>query len=446
MRRWRHVAAISALEIALATSSAAQSPASRSFDVRHYAVEIEPNLAASTLRGTARIDIEFTDPANRLIVLDIGALVVDFVREAGHVRDFNQADRRLTVDLSPPGRRGQRRTTLEIGYHGAPKFGLQFVPEKTQIYTIFSTSQWMPCVDVPSDRATLDLAVTLPSDLDFVASGRGLSRTTVSSDRVRHRWALEREAPTFTFGFAAGRFRRAASKAGATRLDFLSTELSESELARVFDLTPKMVAFFEERSGVRYPVKGYAQALVHQTVGQEMSGFSVMSDEYAREVLANPRRAGLIAHELAHQWWGVGITCEDWTHFWLNEGFATFMAAAFREAQFGRDVYLEDVEAWRARYARVRSNGADKSLVFPSWNRPTSDDRALVYQKGALALHELRERLGERVFWKGLRDYTRRHFGKSVVTSDFQRSMEKAAGRSLAGFFDEWIHLKGETR
>jgi aminopeptidase N len=125
----------------------------------------------------------------------------------------------------------------------------------------------------------------------------------------------------------------------------------------------------------------------------------------------------------------------------LNEGFVTFLAAAYREERFGREVYLKDIEGMRARYEQVRAAGHDRSLVFPDWDRPSADDRTLVYQKGGFVLHRLRELLGDETFWAGLRRYTRRHFGQSVTTADFQRAMEEESHRNLGPFFAEWVYL-----
>jgi aminopeptidase N len=171
-----------------------------------------------------------------------------------------------------------------------------------------------------------------------------------------------------------------------------------------------------------------------------MSGFSVMSEGYGRSVLDDPGSSALAAHELAHQWWGNMVTCADWTHFWLNEGFATFMAAAYSEHRFGRSAYERALETSRARYENVRAAGHDRSLVFPEWKRPSADDRTLVYHKGAYALHVLRQTLGESLFWSGVRDYTRANFGKSVSTADFQMAMEQVSGRNLSEFFSRWAY------
>jgi aminopeptidase N len=210
----------------------------------------------------------------------------------------------------------------------------------------------------------------------------------------------------------------------------------------VFRGTPAMVGFFEERAGVPYPGESYAQALVATSAGQELAGLAHLSEAYGRAVLTDATATSLIAHELAHQWWGILVTNRDWTHFWLNEGFATFMAAAYKEQAQGRDAYLADVEGWRRRVARIRDAGGEKPLVFPDWNRPTADDRALVYQKGALLLHELRAALGETAFWNAIRDYTREYSGRSVTTADFQRAVERSSGRPLEAFFDRWVYLR----
>lgn len=171
-----------------------------------------------------------------------------------------------------------------------------------------------------------------------------------------------------------------------------------------------------------------------------MAGLSIFSEEYGRAVIADPSAIGLIAHELAHQWWGNMVTNRAFTEFWLNEGFATFMAAAYREQRFGREAYLSDIASMKSRYEQVRARGNDRPLVFPDWNRPTADDRTLVYQKGGYLLYELRELVGDAAFWAGIRRYTTIHFGKSVTTADFRAAMEQASGADLGSFFDRWVY------
>ena len=410
-------------------------PSGISFDVRHYAVDLSLDVAAGTIAGKERIELTLGEPTTSL-VFDSGALIVD---DVDGLR-FEQRARRLIVTLPAEMRAGERRT-LGITYHGAPRTGLTLLAAGAQAYTAFSTSQWMVAVDSPSDRATLDLQVGVPVGWRAAASGREASR----ADRAgvtTYRWRQDREVPSFLFGFVAGRFAEANERRGSVTLNYLGGPFSSDELRRIFRDTPSMMSFFEERAGVPYPGNSYTQALVAKSGGQELAGLSHMSEAYGRAVLADATATSLIAHELAHQWWGSMITNRDWTHFWLNEGFATFMAAAYKERARGRDAYVADVDGWRRRVQKLRDDGRDRRLVFPEWNRPTADDRAVVYQKGALTLHELRELLGDAAFWTAVRAYTKAHAGASVTSPELQRAFEASSGRDLRAFFDEKVHLR----
>ena len=207
-----------------------------------------------------------------------------------------------------------------------------------------------------------------------------------------------------------------------------------------------MLGFFESKAGVKYPGKEYTQILAAGGVQQEMSAFATMNDDYGRGVLKDEREIWLGAHEFSHQWWGNMVTNFDWNHFWLNEGMASFMVAAYKEHRFGRQEYSSEIGKMRARYERVREAGKDKSLVFPDWNNPSREDRSLVYNKGGYVLHLLREEMGDRAFWSGLKEYTRKHWGKSVTTTDFQQAMQMATDKDLSAFFNEWVYLSSNGR
>ncbi len=414
---------------------------SRPFHVINYDARVEPDIAAQTVRGSVRLDIAATTDNQSDIDLDRGSLAVDSVREGDMPQTFTLTDRHLLIPLSRPIHSGETRT-LEIDYHGAPRFGLRFFADRSQAYTVFSTSQWMVCVDAPEDRSTLRLRVIMPPGLRVIASGKEVGRRTLTNGTVEHEWRTDRAVPTYTFGFAAGRFNELVETRNGITLRYLADGFSSAELRRIFRDTAKMIAFFQDRAGIPYKGAAYAQVLVAETIGQEMAGFAIFPESFGRAVLSDETSVALGAHELAHQWWGNMVTCRDFTHFWLNEGFATFMAAAYDERRFGRQRYLQDINAARQRYETVRDAGHDRSLVFPDWNRPTAEDRTLIYRKGAYVLHLLREELGDRAFWDGIRRYTRTYFGESVTTENFQQAMEQSSGRNLAGFFSKWVYLK----
>ena len=418
-------------------------PSGGTFDITHYAVELDLDVDAGTIAGRERIDLTVREPAT-VLVFDGGGLVVDSVAIGGSALPFEQRARRLIV-AAPKSAAAGDVLRLDVSYHGAPRSGLTMSAANAQAYTTFSTSQWMVAVDAPAERATLDLQVTLPAGWQAAGSGRELARRS-EAGRSTVQWRQDRAVPSYTFGFVAGDFMEATARHAGITLRYFGRGFTEPELRAIFRDTPAMAAFFQERAGVPYPGDAYAQALVATSAGQELAGLSHVSDAYGRAVLADGTATSLIAHELAHQWWGNLVTCREWTHFWLNEGFATFMAAAYKEHARGRDAYLADVQGWRRRVEQLRGAGGDKPLVYPDWNRPTADDRALVYQKGALVLHELRELLGDVAFWNAIRAYTREYAGASVTTADFQRAVERSSGRRLDGFFDEWVYLRTALR
>ncbi|MEG3192772.1 M1 family metallopeptidase [Lysobacter sp. D1-1-M9] len=401
-------------------------------DVEHYRARVEPDLATRTVRGV--VSIAFAGDAKEA-VFDAGELEIDSVELKGSPVPFVREGSKLRIALPE---RLTRRSTLQVRYHGAPRFGLEFHPDRNEIYTIFSASQWLVSVDAPSERATLDLELVLPAALVVAATGRPTSRKPAGDGRIAHRWRLTTPAPSFTYGFAAGRYTEARNATAGTRLRFLSTDLRTDELRQVFANTGDMIRFFEHRAGTEFE-GDYTQVLVTRTIGQEAAGLALLSEQYGKTVLADPTAEGLIAHEIAHQWWGVSVTCKDWGHFWLNEGFATFMTAVYLGHRHGASEYVEQVEKWKARWEKLKAAGTDHPLVYSAWSNPSADDRAVVYQKGAYVLHLLRLEMGEDAFWRGIRGYTRANAGRSVDTNDFKAAMTATAGRDLTDFFARWI-------
>lgn len=431
-----------AVFVLLICSFSALAQTNANFDVLHYNAEIEPDFAAKSVKG--RVFIRFAALQNDLdgIEIDVGDLTINAVRDLKGVgQKFTRAEKRLKIALASSLKTGEVRE-IEIAFQGAPRFGIRFFPERLQVYTVFSTSQWMPCVDDPSDRASFHLKLTLPAGVEAVGNGTFVSKDAVAKNKTVFEFQQTAPVPTYVFGFAAGRFRKVEEKVGQLKLQYFAENFTDAELKRIFRDTADMIEFFETRSGVKYEGDVYAQVLAAGGVEQEMSGFTAMRETYGGDVLKDEKDVWLGAHELAHQWWGNMVTNRDWTHFWLNEGIATFMTAAYKEHRFGCEEYMREITASRERYEKVRDAGKDKSLVFPNWKQPTREDRTLVYQKGAYVMHLLREEMGDEAFWKALRFYTREFWGKPVTTAEFQAAMEKSSGKNLAPFFNKWVYLK----
>jgi aminopeptidase N len=432
------------LVVLMSYSSNGQSKKVGAIDVLHYRAQVVPDIDSKTISG--KVVISFTAKADRAttIRLDCGVLTIDSVREGTLSLPF--VERKHQVHISLPATQTGTTREIAVSYHGSPQYGVNFYPEQEQVYTVFSTAQWLVCWDQPSDKATLELELILPSRLKAVANGELMASHPLTGNKTLYRWQQHTPIPTYIFGFAAGPFREIKDIYQATadrqvQLRYLSSIFDQQQMERIFAHTADMFRFFEQKAGMPYPDAAYTQVLAPGKVAQEMSGFTVIRDSYGEEVLADEKALWLLAHELAHQWWGNQVTCRDWNHFWLNEGMATFMTAAYKEHQFGQKEYLKDVEAFKASYLKVKQAGKDRSLVFPDWDSPSAEDRTLVYLKGAYVLHLLRKELSEKEFWQGIQLYTRTYWGKSVTTADFQAIMEKVSRRNLSAFFEQWVYL-----
>ena len=296
-------------------------------------------------------------------------------------------------------------------------------------------------MDAPNLRATFSLTLTAPADFQVVANGVLTKRLV---DRVGNQittWVNKAPMPTYLFGFAMGKFREVIDETAKPQLRYLAPmDFSSAQIQQIFADTRSMIRFYETKAGIPFPIENYTQVLVNARAAQEMAGFAVMGERYGKRVLENEKNTWLAAHELSHQWWGNSITNHRWTEFWLNEGLASFMNAAYFEHRYGQDEYLKHINAARSMVEKIRAEGNDKPLIFPDWNAPTASDRSLAYDKGAYVIHLLRAELGEAAFWAGIKRYTQLNWGKAVKTDDFVTAMEAASGKKLTAFFAEWVY------
>ena len=301
--------------------AAAQLP--RPYRVEHYDVHLTPDLAAKRMAGEVTIRLASRIERLDAVELDVGDMEIASVKEGPAARYFERKDKSLIVVLASPAYKDDHRT-LTIRYTAVPAKGLVFFPD--QIYTSYFTSDWMPCDERPDDRATLRLSLDVPPQFKVAASGQ--------QDGAA--WVLDTPNPAFLFAFAAGDFVESAKKVDGVTLRVLGK-------AEVFDATAAAMRFFAERSGKPYPGDTYTQIFTHGTVEQEAVGLTLLPESYSKGMAQHPDDLWLLAHELAHQWYGIAIPAKDWSDFWLSEGMATFLADAFLEQRFGKARYDKEI-------------------------------------------------------------------------------------------------------
>lgn len=410
--------------------------AGRPYHVEHYDVLVKPDLAAKRIEGEVTVKLRSLVDKLDTVQLDSGDLTIDEVSEDKSALGHKEANRQTSIALRKPAQKGEVRS-IRIKYHGTPARGIRFFPD--EVYTAFSTSEWMVCNDDPADLAQFSLRVTVPMGMRVAASGQAMRETAYNGERVSD-WEQTTPIPTFVFGFSAGKFTEANEKEGLITLRYLGRNRTPDQLRRIFRVTGAALRYYRSRATVAYAQSTYTQVLAQGSIEQEAAGFTLLSDSYGDQVLLKPDDTWLIAHELAHQWWGIGVVCENWTDFWLNEGMATFMANTFLEQQYGKARYTAEMERSRQRYEAAKNAGKDRPLSFTGWKTPQEASGPIPYHKGAWFLHLLRQMIGEQKFWKGIEIYTGMYFGKSVNSRDFQGVMEAVSGQNLKTFFDEWVY------
>ena len=410
-------------------------PPPRPYDVEHYDVKIAPDIAAKRLTGEVTIQFHTVVDGLDSMELDAGSLRITAVVEEYMNQPFERQGPLLVIRLVKRARIGEQRK-LTIRYEAQPANGLTFFDN--QVYTAFFTSNWMVANDRPEDRATLHLTISVPRNMKVAASGR-LVGTHRDGQRDVSEWRQDAEAPPFTFGFAVGDFEEQTEQSGSVKLRYLGPRGSR-DLAKTMEGTKQALRFLEERTGHAYPEKTYTQVLANGNPMQEMAQLTLLPAAYGETLAAHPDDLWLLAHELAHQWYGIGIACRDWSDFWLNEGFATFLADAFLEQQFGHERYQREIDKSRQTYEKLKAEGRDRPLSFHDWTTADQASGGIPYQKGAWVLHLLRQQMGEDAFWRGLRVYTKDHWGGQVTSRDFQKSLEAATATSLNDFFDTWVY------
>ena len=359
---------------------------------------------------------------------------------------FRQENDRLHVGLGREAGAGQV-LRIEVGYHGVPADGLTIGVNRHGDRTFFADNwpnrahHWLPVVDHPSDKALVSFAVTAPAHYQVVATGAFVTAIDLGGGRRRTEWRSRAPVATKVMAIGVARFarRREATVDGVPIETWVYPQDREAGL-RAFAPAARVVGTFERRLG-DYP---YAKLANVQTTtrwgGLENAG-NVFYDEDAID--REDGIEGLIAHEVAHQWFGDSVTESDWPHVWLSEGFATYLTACYLDWTYGRDRFREQMDAARERVLRYLEQAPDSVIVPEAVPDPRRLLSPNVYQKAAWVLHMLRGEVGDGTFWKGMRTYYQRFRDRNASTADFAAVMEEVSGHRLDRFFDQWLRQPG---
>ncbi|MCC7014700.1 MAG: HEAT repeat domain-containing protein [Planctomycetes bacterium] len=431
-------------------------PRPREFDVEHYDLALELLPRERAIRATCRIRLQPLVDALQHLTLDFAGATLESVRDGNGVElAFARVGDQLVLRLAAPLSRGDSAEVL-LQYQGTPQAGLWYSGERdglpTQVFTqgeCAESRHWFPCVDRPDERATSVLRVTVPAHWTVLAAGERVDLQHLDAQRKLEVWSMSTPHPAYLTTLVAGEFALERAQFDGTPLEYAAAPEHRPRLASTFQETPAILQFLGALTGVRYPYAKYSQVCVDNFPfgGMENISATTLTDAcIGDELFARDTSAvSLIAHEAAHQWFGNLLTCADWSHIWLNEGFATYCDLLYREASRGVDEFRAALRDTQDSYTAADVGAERRAHVCNLYREPFDlfTRGGQTYQGSASRLHLLRFVLGDAAFFRGIKRYVAEHRGRAVVTADLQRSMERASGVDLSRFFEQWFHRPG---
>ncbi len=445
---------------------------SRSYHVLDYRLSLHFDEPHGTVFGDEVVTLRPFGDRFREFYLNSAGLTIDSVRLEGasvaetplrHSTDSS----RLWIDLDRAYAAG---TTLRVRviYHGAPRTGLFFVNPTTAYPNapreVFSQGEpelnhyWFPCWDYPNDMATSETITTVPTGQVVVSNGR-LVLVTHGAHTTTYDWGERVPHSSSLASTAAGPWREITDHAGATPVAYYAPRsVDTATIRRSFRLTPDMIAFFGDATGVAYPYEQYAQTTVHDFLfgGQENVSATTLTDNTLHDARADAdySSTALVAHELGQEWFGDYVQGRDWADIWLNEGFATYMEALYTQHHDGNDAFRYEMSQDEELARAQDQHDYLRPIVDGHFDDPLDMFDAITHEKGAAVLDMLRYLIDgasaashpasqRETLFRALHHYLVLHHSHTATTSDLIEALRESTGLELGWFFHQWVFMAG---
>jgi len=424
--------------------------ANAQIDVQHYRFELELSDRSDAITGKATITIAFTADASR-IALDLTSTDNDkgmqafSVKQDGQDRHWTHQADRLLIDLARPAKKGETHT-FEIEYMGTPKDGLIIAKNKYGDRTFFADNwpnrahNWIPCNDRPDDKASFEFIVTAPDHYRIISNGLKTAEQSLDGHRRRTSWNETTALPTKVMVIGAANFAVREFGDSPAGLPVSAWVYPQDSTKGFYDyaLAPSILKFFTSYIAP-FPYRKLANVQSKTIFGGMENAGAIF---YAEESVTGDRKwEEVLAHEIAHQWFGDMASEKSFAHLWLSEGFATYLTDMYIGGKYGRDSAL----------ARLRKERSDVIAFTHSNDHAVVDSTADLmsllnansYQKGGWVLRMLHQRAGDSLFRTIIQSYYAAFRGGNADTRDFERIAERVLHTDLHVFFDQWLYRPG---
>ncbi len=432
-------------------------PADRPMDMLHIRLDSRVDLKAKTLKAHATLDMAALRDVKTIQLDAVGFdpknVTIEMFDGKPAPCDFQNDGEHITLVLPKPLPTGQK-LTVQMDYTVTdPPSGLSFfAPSKEDPeapYVMWSQGEsitnrfWVPCFDHPDEKQTTEITCTVDDPNIAISNGRLLEEKKNSDGTKTFHWLQDQPHVSYLMTLVVGDFFCKTEKWRDKPVSYYVRDKFKEKIDNSFHNTPAMLEFFSEKIGVEYAWDKYAQVCCYNFGGgMENTSATTLTESTLHDDRAHldDDSEGLVSHELAHQWWGDLLTCRDWAHIWLNEGFASYFEALWDEKSLGEEEFAINM----SRKAEAAINGGkDKPIVYYDYGDPDEQFDSRAYPKGAWVLHMIRRRLGDEVFWKSINAYCKRFSHQTVETGDLRRTIEEVTGRAMGRFFYDWTERPG---
>jgi aminopeptidase N len=424
--------------------------------VAHIALDLVLDIPKHRAEGTCTLRIVPVRAITTLVLDGVG-LEIRHVKLGKTDLDFDYDGQQITLYFTQSPKVDQP-FEIEIAYClDHPQRGLYFIgpdahyPKRNvQVWTQGEDEDsryWFPCLDYPGQLATSEIRVQIPQPLIAISNGELVATETIGDDRIYH-WKQQEIHPTYLMTLAIGDFAVIEDQWQGKPVNYYVAKGREAEAQLTMGKTPRMVEFYSQTFGYPYPFPKYAQVCVDGFIfgGMENTSATLLTDRCLvdqRAAIDHLWSETLVAHELAHQWFGDLLVIKHWSHAWLKEGMATYAETLWLNAEYSD----ADGAYHHLRHARNYLNEDAtryrRPIVTHVYREPIELYDCHLYEKGACVYHMIRSVLGDELFWRAIHHFVKTHAHGTIETIDLLRSIEQTTGHNLMHLFDQYVFRGG---
>lgn len=427
----------------------------RSFDAINYRIELDIDMEGKKLSGQNTITLSPLNDKLETVILDAVSLVVtNAVDDKGRELDYNQTENKLIISLNEAI---SYRDTIDITvkyYLTEQVLGLRFIDASDKSPKQVSSDcfpnkarQWIPCYDYPHDKFTQEMNITVDKKYKVLSNGSLMSITDNNKKHTYH-WKQDKPHSTYLISLSIADYAVIKDSLGSLPINYWVYQWNVEDAKRSFAKTPYMIDFYNKLYDYEFPWAKYDQVIsAYMGGGAEATSATLLSQAAVtdKKAVIDFSYEWIIAHEIAHQWWGDLITCRSWEHTWMNESFGTYSDHMYKRYAWGEDEGAYDLINKKNDYLREAHNKYMRPIVFNRYDSPGQNFDKHTYPKGACVLHMLRFTLGDETFFRALSTFLHRHEFQPVTTQDFMKCVKDVSGKNMDWFFNQFLFYPGHA-